>query len=60
MDLLTQVVQRYHWLCNASCLMDSHYHLLIEPPEGNLSQGDRQLNGVYENWGNSGQTRQTT
>lgn len=27
--------------------MTNHYHLLIETPEGNLSQGMRQLNGVY-------------
>jgi hypothetical protein len=27
--------------------MDNHYHLLIETPEGNLSVGMRQLNGVY-------------
>ena len=27
--------------------MDNHYHLFIETPEGNLSQGMRQLNGVY-------------
>jgi len=27
--------------------MDNHYHLLIETPEGNLSLGMRQLNGVY-------------
>jgi hypothetical protein len=27
--------------------MDNHYHLLIETPEGNLSKGMRQLNGVY-------------
>lgn len=27
--------------------MDNHYHLLIETIEGNLSQGMRQLNGVY-------------
>jgi len=27
--------------------MDNHYHLLIETPEGNLSAGMRQLNGVY-------------
>ena len=47
LDLLTQIVQRYHWLCHAYSLMDNHYHLLIETPEGNLSQGARQLNGVY-------------
>jgi hypothetical protein len=27
--------------------MDNHYHLLIETPEGNLSFGMRQLNGIY-------------
>ena len=36
-----------HWLCHAYCLMDNHYHLLVETPEGNLSAGMRQLNGVY-------------
>jgi len=38
---------RYHWICHAYCLMDNHYHLLIETPDGNLSLGMRQLNGVY-------------
>ena len=27
--------------------MDNHYHLLIQTPDGNLSKGMRQLNGVY-------------
>jgi hypothetical protein len=27
--------------------MHNHYHLLLETPEGNLSQGIRQLNGTY-------------
>jgi hypothetical protein len=27
--------------------MNNHYHLIIETPEGNLSAGMRQLNGVY-------------
>ncbi len=27
--------------------MSNHYHLVIETPEGNLSRGMRQLNGVY-------------
>jgi len=45
--ILRSVIRRFHWLCHAYCLMDNHYHLLIETPEGNLSQGMRQLNGVY-------------
>ncbi len=44
---LGQVVKRFNWLCHAYCLMGNHYHLLIETPEGNLSAGMRQLNGVY-------------
>jgi putative transposase len=44
---LQRVNKRYHWLCHAYCLMDNHYHLLIETPDGNLSLGMRQLNGVY-------------
>jgi REP element-mobilizing transposase RayT len=27
--------------------MNNHYHLLVETPEGNLSKGMRQLNGLY-------------
>ena len=27
--------------------MTNHYHVVIETPEGNLSRGMRQLNGVY-------------
>jgi REP element-mobilizing transposase RayT len=45
--MLAQVVDRYRWLCHAYCLMDNHYHLLIETPRANLSLGMRQLNGRY-------------
>jgi REP element-mobilizing transposase RayT len=44
---LAQVVKRFNWLCYAYCLMDNHYHLLIQTPDGNLSKGMRQLNGVF-------------
>lgn len=44
---LEQVNKRYHWICHAYCLMDNHYHLVIETPDGNLALGMRQLNGVY-------------
>jgi REP element-mobilizing transposase RayT len=44
---LGKVVQRCHWRCHAYCLMDNHYHLVLETPAGNLSQGMRQLNGIY-------------
>ena len=47
LGVVGKVVARYNWLCHAYCLMDNHYHLIIETPDGNLSQGMRQLNGIY-------------
>ncbi len=47
LEVLQEVNERFYWLCHAYTLMDNHYHLVIETPEGNLSQGMRQLNGVY-------------
>ncbi len=47
LSVLWGVVERFHWLCHAYCLMDNHYHIMVETPEGNLSKGMRQLNGVY-------------
>jgi putative transposase len=46
LDILAETNKRY-WLCHAYCLMNNHYHLVIETPDGNLSRGMRQLNGVY-------------
>ena len=54
--VLDAVVKRHNWLCHAYCLMDNHYHLMIETPDANLSRGTRQLNGVYTqkyNWWHS-------
>lgn len=45
--ILCHVVRRYNWLLHAYCLMNNHYHLIVETPEGNLSIGMRQLNGIY-------------
>ena len=47
LDTLKDVTLRYNWLCHAYCLMENHYHLLIDTPDGNLSVGMRQLNGIY-------------
>jgi REP element-mobilizing transposase RayT len=47
LNALQHVNKRYNWICHAYCLMTNHYHLLIETPDGNLSLGMRQLNGVY-------------
>lgn len=47
LSILEQVINRFNWICHAWCLMDNHYHLLVQTPDGNLSKGMRQLNGVY-------------
>ena len=47
LDTLGRVTQRFHWICHGYCLMNNHYHLVIETPDGNLSKGMRQINGVY-------------
>ena len=47
LNTLQHVNKRYNWICHAYCLMTNHFHLLIETPDGNLSLGMRQLNGVY-------------
>ena len=47
LSTLESVNKRYNWLNHAYCLMNNHYHLIIETPDGNLSKGMRQLNGVY-------------
>lgn len=47
LTVLADVCKSYNWVCHAYCLMDNHYHLLIETPDANLSKGMRQLNGRY-------------
>ena len=47
LDLLGLVCKRHNFLVHGFCQMTNHFHLLIETREGNLSQGMRQLNGVY-------------
>ena len=47
LTVLGEVVSRAGWIVHAYVLMDNHYHILLETPNGNLSRGMRQLNGVY-------------
>ena len=46
-ETLSQVCERFNWVCHAYCQMGNHYHLVVETPDANLSKGMRQLNGVY-------------
>ena len=46
LTVLCEVIVQHGWQCHAYFLMDNHYHLLIETPNGNLARGMRQLNVV--------------
>ena len=47
LEIMGTVIKKYNWLCHAYCLMDNHYHVLLETSDPNLSLGMRQLNGMY-------------
>ena len=47
LNILGHICKRFNWVVHAYCQMGNHYHILIETPDGNLSKGMRQLNGVY-------------
>jgi REP element-mobilizing transposase RayT len=44
---LARVCERFEWRLWAYCLMDNHYHLLVETLQSTLSRGMREVNGVY-------------
>jgi len=46
-DNLGRVCARFGWRVWAWCLMNNHYHLLIETLRPTLSKGMREVNGVY-------------
>jgi len=50
--LLKNTVNRCSWYCHAYCLMDNHYHLLIETSKPTLSRGMKFLNGTYTQYFN--------
>jgi REP element-mobilizing transposase RayT len=45
--LFSKLFTRYNFIFYAYCIMDNHYHLLLETPDGNLSRGMQSLNGTY-------------
>jgi REP element-mobilizing transposase RayT len=47
LGILGRTVRRCRWRLHAYVLMGNHYHLLLETPEPNLSDGMHDLNGLY-------------
>jgi len=47
LDGLVRACERFDWVLWAYCLMDNHYHLLVETRRPSLSRGMREVNGTY-------------
>jgi REP element-mobilizing transposase RayT len=47
LDLLGAVDKRYGAICHAYCLMENHFHFVVETPRGNLPEIMHHLNGCY-------------
>jgi REP element-mobilizing transposase RayT len=52
MEALAETCTRFHFVVHSFCQMGNHFHLLLETKEANLSQGMRQLNGMYSQYFN--------
>jgi putative transposase len=46
-SLLKAAERNFGWVAHVHCLMTTHFHLLLETPEPNLSEGMHWLNHVY-------------
>ena len=57
LSLLNITCNRFNWYCHAYCLMDNHYHLLIETNSPTLSKGMKHLNGTYTQYFNRSHKR---
>jgi len=50
LDKINETFEKYSFICYAYCLMDNHYHLFIQTPIVNISEGMHYLNTSYANW----------
>ncbi len=57
LSYLTPATERYGARIHVYCLMSNHYHLLLETPDGNLSQIMRHINGAYTTYFNTKRRR---
>ena len=52
LQYLESATNRYDAAIHAFCLMDNHYHILLETPSGNLSRIMHHINGAYTTYFN--------
>jgi len=58
LELFGELCGRKNWACYAYCLMNNHYHLVLDTSDANLASGIRLLNGTYARRFNRGHGRQ--
>lgn len=56
-EILSQVSKEYKFNIHSFCLMDNHYHILVENKKENLSDGMRQINSQYASYFNKRHNR---
>jgi putative transposase len=54
LEITKKIASRRHWSIHGYCLMQNHYHLLVETPEPDLSAGMQAINSEYAQWFNRG------
>jgi REP element-mobilizing transposase RayT len=57
LSYLESATERYGAAIHVYCLMDNHYHLLLETPSGNLSTIMQHINGAYTTYFNAKRER---
>lgn len=50
LEKLGEAADKFNFKTHCYVLMDNHFHLLLETPEGNLSRAMHYLNTSYSNW----------
>ena len=53
LSLLREVGAKYQWHCLSYCLMENHFHLVLETPRCTLGSGMRDLGSRYAQWFNA-------
>jgi REP element-mobilizing transposase RayT len=53
LNLLGETVERYRIRVHAYCLLDNHYHAILQTPDANLSRAMQWLGISYSSWFNA-------
>ncbi len=52
LSILNKVIKQYSYLCYGYCIMSTHYHLILETPDANISRGMHLLHSTYAQYFN--------